>query len=54
MPMISMRQLLDHAAEHDYGVPAFNVNNVEQMHAIMEAVENTDNSVFVQASAGIG
>ena len=35
MPMISMRQLLDHAAEHDYGVPAFNVNNMEQMHAIM-------------------
>jgi fructose-bisphosphate aldolase class II len=54
MPMISMRQLLDHAAEHDYGVPAFNVNNMKQIHAIMEAVENTDNSVFVQASAGIG
>ena len=54
MPMISMRQLLDHAAEHDYGVPAFNVNNMEQMHFIMEAVENTDSPVFVQASAGIG
>ena len=52
MPMISMRQLLDHAAEHDYGVPAFNVNNMEQMHAIMEAAEKTDSPVIVQASAG--
>ena len=49
MPMISMRQLLDHAAEHDYGVPAFNVNNMEQMHAIMEAAEKTDSPVIVQA-----
>ena len=54
MPMISMCQLLDHAAEHDYGVPAFNVNNMEQMHSIMEAAEKTDSPVFVQASAGIG
>ena len=54
MPMISMRQLLDHVAEHDYGVPAFSVNNMEQMHSIIEAVENTDSPVFVQASAGIG
>ena len=54
MPMISMHQLLDHAAEHDYGFPAFNFNNMEQMYAIMEAVENTDSPVFVQASAGIG
>ena len=52
MPMISMRQLLDHAAEHDYGVPAFNVNNMEQMHSIMEAAEKTDSPVIVQASAG--
>lgn len=52
MPMISMRQLLDHAAEHGYGVPAFNVNNMEQMHAIMEAAEQTDSPVIVQASAG--
>ncbi len=52
MPMISMRQMLDHAAEHGYGVPAFNVNNMEQMHAIMEAAEKTDSSVIVQASAG--
>ncbi len=40
--MISMRQLLDHAAENDYGVPAFNVNNLEQMRAIMEAADKTD------------
>ncbi len=52
MPMISMRQLLDHAAEHDYGVPAFNVNNLEQMRAIMEGAAATDSPVIVQASAG--
>jgi fructose-bisphosphate aldolase class II len=37
MPLISLRQLLDHAAEHDYGVPAFNVNNMEQIHAQLAA-----------------
>jgi fructose-bisphosphate aldolase class II len=47
-----MRQLLDHAAEHDYGVPAFNVNNLEQMRAIMEGARETDSPVIVQASAG--
>ncbi|EXJ15432.1 class II fructose-bisphosphate aldolase [Imhoffiella purpurea] len=52
MALISMRQLLDHAAEHGYGVPAFNVNNLEQMRAIMEAAEQTDSPVIVQASAG--
>lgn len=52
MPLISMRQLLDHAAEHDYGVPAFNVNNLEQMRAIMEGARETDSPVIVQASAG--
>ncbi len=52
MPLISMRQLLDHAAEHDYGVPAFNVNNLEQMRAIMEGAAETDSPVIVQASAG--
>lgn len=52
MPMIPMRQMLDHAAEHGYGVPAFNVNNMEQMHAIMEAAEKTDSLVIMQASAG--
>jgi fructose-bisphosphate aldolase class II len=52
MALISMRQLLDHAAEYGYGVPAFNVNNLEQMRAIMEAADQTDSPVIVQASAG--
>ncbi len=52
MALISLRQLLDHAAEHSYGVPAFNVNNLEQMRAIMEAADETDSPVIVQASAG--
>lgn len=52
MALISMRQMLDHAAENDYGVPAFNVNNLEQMRAIMEAADQTDSPVIVQASAG--
>jgi fructose-bisphosphate aldolase class II len=52
MALISLRQLLDHAAEHQYGVPAFNVNNLEQMRAIMEAADETDSPVIVQASAG--
>ncbi|MEM8766432.1 MAG: class II fructose-bisphosphate aldolase [Pseudomonadota bacterium] len=52
MALISMRQLLDHAAEHNYGVPAFNVNNLEQMRAIMEGADETDAPVIVQASAG--
>jgi fructose-bisphosphate aldolase class II len=47
-----MRQLLDHAAENDYGVPAFNVNNLEQMRAIMEGADETQSPVIVQASAG--
>jgi len=52
MALISLRQLLDHAAEHGYGVPAFNVNNLEQMRAIMEAADQTGSPVIVQASAG--
>ncbi|WP_148251998.1 class II fructose-bisphosphate aldolase [Aidingimonas lacisalsi] len=52
MALISMRQLLDHAAEQGYGVPAFNVNNLEQMRAIMEAADATDSPVIIQASAG--
>jgi len=52
MALISMRQMLDHAAEHNYGVPAFNVNNLEQMRAIMEAADETNSPVIVQASAG--
>lgn len=50
--LISLRQLLDHAAENEYGVPAFNVNNLEQMRAIMEGADATDSPVIVQASAG--
>jgi len=52
MALISLRQMLDHAAENDYGVPAFNVNNLEQMRAIMLAAAQTDSPVIVQASAG--
>jgi fructose-bisphosphate aldolase class II len=52
MPMISMRQLLDHAAEYDYGVPAFNINNMEQMLAIMSAAKKTNAPVIMQASRG--
>src|SRR5579862_4029658 len=52
MSMISLRQLLDHAAEHAYGVPAFNINNMEQMQAIMQAADETDSPVILQASAG--
>ncbi len=52
MALISMRQLLDHAAENGYGVPAFNVNNLEQMRAIMEGADETNSPVIVQASAG--
>lgn len=52
MAFISLRQLLDHAAEYQYGVPAFNVNNLEQIQAIMEAAEETRSPVILQASAG--
>jgi len=52
MAMISLRQLLDHAAEFSYGVPAFNVNNLEQIRAVMEAADETSSPVIVQASAG--
>lgn len=52
MALISLRQLLDHAAEHSYGVPAFNVNNLEQIRAIMEAADELNSPVILQASAG--
>ena len=52
MALISMRQLLDHAAENNYGLPAFNVNNMEQVHAIMEAADAVDSPVIMQGSAG--
>src|ERR1700731_4234097 len=52
MARITLRQLLDHAAEHDYGIPAFNINNMEQGLAIMEAAAATDAPVIIQASRG--
>ncbi|MCB1605119.1 MAG: class II fructose-bisphosphate aldolase [Gammaproteobacteria bacterium] len=52
MALISLRQLLDHAAEKGYGMPAFNVNNMEQIHAIMEAAAITNSPVILQGSAG--
>ncbi len=52
MPLVSMRQLLDHAAENGYGIPAFNVNNLEQVQAIMEAAAEVDAPVIMQGSAG--
>jgi len=52
MALVSLRQLLDHAAENGYGLPAFNVNNLEQVTAIMEAAAETQSPVILQASAG--
>jgi fructose-bisphosphate aldolase class II len=52
MPLVPMRVLLDHAAENDYGVAALNVNNMEQIQAIMQAAQETDSPVIVQASRG--
>lgn len=52
MALVSMRQLLDHAAEHGYGIPAFNVNNLEQVRAIMEAAAEVNAPAILQASAG--
>jgi len=52
MALITLRQLLDHAAENGYGMPAFNVNNMEQVHAIMQAADETNSPVIMQGSAG--
>jgi fructose/tagatose bisphosphate aldolase len=52
MALVSLRQVLDHAAEFGCGVPAFNVNNLEQVQAIMEAAQATQSPVILQASAG--
>jgi fructose-bisphosphate aldolase class II len=52
MALVSLRQLLDHAAEHSYGLPAFNVNNLEQVKAIMEAADECNSPVIMQGSAG--
>ncbi len=52
MALITLRQLLDHAAENGYGVPSFNINNMEQVHAIMEAADEADSPALMQVSAG--
>ena len=52
MALVSLRQLLDHAAENNYGLPAFNVNNLEQVSAIMAAADEVGAPVIMQASAG--
>ncbi len=52
MALISLRQLLDYAAENDFGMPAFNVNNMEQVHAIMQAADEVNSPVIMQGSAG--
>ena len=52
MALISLRQLLDYAAENDFGMPAFNVNNMEQVHSIMQAADEVDSPVIMQGSAG--
>jgi len=52
MALVALRQLLDHAAEHAYGVPAFNINNLEQIQAILQAADETSSPVILQASAG--
>jgi fructose-bisphosphate aldolase class II len=52
MALISLRQLLDYAAENNFGMPAFNVNNMEQVHAIMQAADEVDSPVIMQGSAG--
>ena len=52
MAFVTLRQLLDHAAEQGYGVPAFNINNMEQLRAIMEAAAKTASPVIIQASRG--
>jgi fructose-bisphosphate aldolase class II len=52
MALVSLRLLLDHAAENGYGIPAYNVNNLEQILAIMKAADETDSPVILQASRG--
>ena len=52
MALITLRELLDHAAENDYGVPAYNVNNLEQTQGVLEAANETGSPVILQASAG--
>ena len=54
MPLIPLRVLLDHAAENDYGVAAFNVNNMEQVQAVMAAASRTDSPVIIQPAGARG
>ena len=51
MALITLRQLLDYAANNSFGMPAFNVNNMEQVHAIMQAADETNSPVIMQGSA---
>ena len=53
MALVSLRQLLDHAAENGYGLPAFNVNNLEQIQAIMQAADECNSPVIMQGSADV-
>ena len=50
MPLVSLRTILDHAAEHDYGLPAFNITNMETMLGVMQAADATDSPVILQAT----
>ena len=52
MALVSLRQLLDDAAEHSYGIPAFNVNNMEQVLAILAAANEVNAPVIIQMSKG--
>jgi len=52
MALVSVRQLLDHAAEHEYGLPAFNINNMEQVQAVLGAAREVDSPAIIAASAG--
>ncbi len=52
MPLVSMRQILDHAAENSYGVPAFNINDMEQMIAVLQAAQKVNSPVIIQTSTG--
>ena len=52
MALLTLRQLLDYAAEHQFAVPAFNVSNMEHVHAIMQAADVTDSPVIIQGSVG--
>ena len=50
MALVSLRQLLDHAAEHNYGLVAYNVNNMEQVHAIMQAADETNSPAILKGT----